>query len=291
MNISKWIRENTQSLSGKRILISGSTGGLGRELCKYIAMLGGDLILLDRNEKKSLAHADELTAEFPDLKVSHITADMSDIDSVISATDMLSEMNIDYLILNAGAYSIPRQPVKGGYNNIFQINFISPYYLARNLLPMIESRGGRVVAVSSIAHNYSKIDVSDVDFSTRKRASLVYGNAKRFLTYSLFALKSSAISVAHPGISFTGITDHYPKLIFALIKHPMKIIFPHPRVACLSVLYAMFANCRSGEWIGPRIFDVWGRPRKKTLSTASVKEREKIAQIVEEIYNKTNKNT
>ncbi len=284
MNIEKWLSKNAPRLDGKRVVISGSTGGLGRELCNYIAQLGGELVLLDRNSTRSLALADELRGRFPHLAVSHITADMSDMASVRSAADRLSEMNIDYFILNAGAYSIPRCRCDTGYGNIFQINFLSPYYLARRLLPGIEKRAGRIVAVSSIAHNYSKIDEREVDFASRKGDAKVYGNAKRYLTYSLFALGSPAISVAHPGISFTGITNHYPPIIFALIKHPMKIIFPHPRVACLSILAGLFTDCSSGEWIGPTLFDVWGRPRKRPLRTASSEEAQKIASIAEKIY-------
>ncbi|MBQ8414071.1 MAG: SDR family NAD(P)-dependent oxidoreductase [Clostridia bacterium] len=290
MNIEKWLSKNTLRLDGKKVAISGSTGGLGRELCKYIVQLGGELILIDRNSERSLAFAGELKESYPDLMVSNIKADMSDIESVRDAADRLSEMEIDYLILNAGAYSIPRYTCDNGYDNVFQINFISPYYLARRLLPVIECRGGKLVAVSSIAHNYSKIDEGDIDFSTRKQASLVYGNAKRYLTYSLFALNSPSLSVTHPGISFTGITNHYPKLIFALIKHPMKVIFPRPRMACLSILKGLFTDCNIGEWIGPSILDVWGRPRKKSLKTASTREGAKIAKIAEEIYKKTNIN-
>ena len=286
MNISKWLKENTSELCGRRVVISGSTGGLGRELCRYIASLGGELILLDRNSERSEGLIAELRRDFPNLCATHLRADMSDMESVRAVADKLSTINIDYLILNAGAYSIPRHTCDTGFDNVFQINFISPYYLARKLLPGIESRGGRLVAVGSIAHNYSKIDEGDIDFSTRRQASLVYGNAKRFLTYSLFALDSPAVSVTHPGISFTGITNHYPKLIFALIKHPMKIIFPHPRVACLSILKGLFTDCKPGEWIGPVLFDVWGRPRKKPLRTATSAEAAKIAEIAEKIYKK-----
>lgn len=290
MNINKWLQNNATTLCGKTVAISGSTGGLGRELCNYIALLGGELVLIDRNSEKSIALAKELKDKYPLLKASHLYADMSDMQSVIVAAEKLSEMNIDYLILNAGAYSIPRHTCDTGYDNVFQINFISPYYLAHRLLPSIEGRGGKIVAVGSIAHNYSKIDEGDIDFSTRRKAGLVYGNAKRYLTYGLFALNSPAISVTHPGISFTGITNHYPPLLFALIKHPMKVIFPHPRIACLSVLKGMFTDCRSGEWIGPAIFDVWGRPLKKPLRTATKSEQMKITEIAEEIYNKININ-
>ena len=288
MNIEKWLTKNTSRLDGKRVVISGSTGGLGRELCFYLASLGAELVLLDRNEKKSNALADELRRRNPDLKVSHLTADMSDIESVYEATDTLSKMEIDYLILNAGAYSIPRRTCNTGYDNVYQINFISPYYIARKLIGGIEKRGGKIVAVGSIAHNYSKIDERDVDFTTRKEASKVYGNAKRFLTYGLFAFHSESVVITHPGISFTGITNHYPRLIFALIKHPMKIIFMHPKKACLSVLLGLFTSGSENTWIGPRLFDVWGLPKKKPLRTATAAEAERIAQIADEIYNKIN---
>ena len=288
MNINKWLVKNTSRLDNRRVVISGSTGGLGRELCFYLASLGASLVLLDRNMEKSLKLENELKERFPNLIIARILADMSDMSSVRAAADELASMEIDYLILNAGAYSIPRCIVDTGYDNVFQINFISPYYLTRRLLGQVEARGGKIVAVGSIAHNYSKIREGDIDFKKEKRASLVYGNAKRFLTYTLFALDSEGVVVAHPGISFTGITNHYPKLIFALIKHPMKIIFPHPRVACLSILKGLFTDCKPNEWIGPALFDVWGRPKKKRLNTASASEAARIAKIADEIYNKTN---
>lgn len=289
MSVNKWIERNTKSLLGKTVAISGSTGGLGGALCRHLAGLGASLVLIDRNIEKSLALASELKAEFPELKIAHVKADMADIESVKAASDKLSEMEIDYLILNAGAYSIPRYTTDMGYDNVFTINFISPYYLARRLLPSIKARGGKIVAVGSIAHNYSKIDENDVDFSTRKQAGLVYGNAKRYITYSLFALDCESVVITHPGISFTGITNHYPKLIFTLIKHPMKIIFMSPKRASLSILAGLFTECKAGEWIGPSLFDIWGLPKKKPLRTASLDEAKKIAEIAENIYLNVNK--
>lgn len=288
MNINKWIKQNTESLDGKTVAISGSTGGLGRELCIHLGSLGASLVLLDRNIKKSHSLATELRGLYSGISIKHITVDMTDIPSVKAAADALANMPIDYLILNAGAYSIPRCTLDNGYDNVFTINFISPYYLARRLLPSIKSRGGKVIAVGSIAHNYSKIDERDIDFQTRKNASLVYGNAKRYLTYSLFALADEGgVAIAHPGITFTGITAHYPKLIFAIIKYPMKIIFMSPKKASLSVLRAIFEDCKSGEWIGPRLFDVWGMPKKKPLKTAKPDEAKKIVEEAERIYEKT----
>ena len=284
----KWLDKNTESLKGKRVAITGSTGGLGRELSRYLAYLGAELVLVDRNLTRSLALKSELEAEFPATMIRCVTADLSDLSSVKAAAIELNSLGIDYLIHNAGAYSIPRKVCDTGYDNVFQINFLSPYYLTRTVMGGIKEKGGKVVIVGSIAHNYSKTDKGDVDFKTRKKASLVYGNAKRFISYSALKLTENPdapeISVTHPGISFTGITSHYPKLIFALIKYPMKIIFMRREKAALSILKGVFDTTNPYEWIGPRLFNVWGLPTKKLLNTATQEEIDFIFNEAERIY-------
>ena len=289
MRYDKWLNENTESLAGKTVAVTGTTGGLGKELCDFLGSLGATLILMDRNKKRSEAHRDELKMRHG-CDVTCINVDLEDIKSVRSATsELLSSHKPDIFIHNAGAYSIPRKKCDTGMDNVFQINFVSPYYMIREMLPTLKERHGRVVVVGSIAHNYSKIDVRDIDFATRSRASKVYGNAKRYLMFSLYELFKNegdvTLAVTHPGITFTNITAHYPKVIFALIKYPMKVIFMKPRKAALCILRGVFAPCGYHEWIGPRAFDVWGLPKKKALKTCTVKESEKIAEIAEEIYN------
>lgn len=289
MAFEKWLDKNTESLEGKTVAVTGTTGGLGRELCRYIASLGARLILMDRNAERSATFRDELIREYG-CEVSCINITLDDMASVKRATALASVEPIDVFIHNAGAYSIPRRKCDTGLDNVFQINFASPYYMIRELMPHLKKRHGRVVVVGSIAHNYSKIDVRDIDFATRSQASKVYGNAKRYLMFSLFELfkneRDVTLSVTHPGITFTNITAHYPKVIYALIKHPMKVIFMKPRKAALSILEGVFDPCAYHEWIGPRLFDVWGMPRKKRLKTCSIEESEGIGRIAEEIYDK-----
>lgn len=286
MNYYNWIFKNTHSLSGKSVAISGATGGIGSVLCDYLAFLGANLICLDRNPDKSNKLINNLKAKYSDLTAEHITLNLESFSQVKSVCKQLKNRKIDYLILNAGAYKIPRHKCDTGYNNVFQINFISPFYLAHELAPQIKSRGGRVVAVSSIAHNYSHINTNDIDFSNCSSPSKVYGNAKRFLTFSLYGLfvNDKTLSVVHPGITLTNITAHYPKLVFAVIKHPMKIIFMSPKKAALCVLCGIFDGCEANEWIGPRILNIWGLPKKEKLHTCSSQEANQICKITKEIY-------
>ena len=150
-------------------------------------------------------------------------------------------------------------------------------------------RYGEVVAVGSIAHRYSKADARDVDFSTRKSCALAYGNSKRYLMFALYELfkgeSQVTLSVTHPGITLTNITAHYPKVIFALIKQPMKIVFMSPKKACISILWGVFEPCVANEWIGPRAFDIWGMPKKKALRPLSETENHLIRETAKRISN------
>ena len=96
--------------------------------------------------------------------------------------------------------------------------------------------------------------------------------------------EQKSLSVTHPGITFTGITAHYPTLIFAIIKHPMKIIFMKPKIACLSILKGVFDSCEDNVWIGPEFFNIWGLPAKKPL-TCDESERKYIGTVAENIHN------
>ena len=288
MNCQKWLKRYENGLAGKTAVLFGATGGLGQELCKDILALGGRLITVDRSREKAEKNTAELKKHFPVAEITNLFADLSDFASVQAVVRQLQQQEIDTVIHNAGAYSVPRFTTDLGFDNVFQINFVAPYYITGELLPQLTQRKGAVVAVGSIAHNYSKTDPDDWDFSARKQASLVYGNAKRHWMYTLLELSKEypevAFSVAHPGIAFTGITNHYPKLIFAIIKHPMKVIFMKPKQATLSIVMGMFEKTEPYSWIGPRFFDVWGMPKKKPLRTAAPAEIKAIYHHAKQIF-------
>ncbi len=267
----RWFARHTHSLVGKRVAVCGATGGIGEELCRHLARLGAELWLCCRSQAKTQALMDALRKDYPELKAVFVPLDLEDVNSVENAAGMLAQTPPHVLIHNAGAYAIPRHTTFIGVDNVFQINCLSPYVLTERLLEPMAAVGGRVVCVGSIAHNYSKVDPADPDFATRTAASKVYGNAKRHLMLALYerfeGVKGVTLSVVHPGIAFTNITAHYPKWMFYIIKHPMKVIFMSPRRAALSVLRGVFEPTAYGEWIGPRLFNVWGLPRKQNLRT------------------------
>lgn len=269
---------------GKTVAITGCTGGLGRELCFDLAKLGANIIMLDRNAEKSQKLAEEIKASF-NVEITRITTELSDMKSVKNSFKELVILKPDIFIANAAVYSVPRFITDNGFDNVFQINFVSQYYLICRLCECLPDI--KIVAVSSIAHTYSVLDKKDVDFKTRKSGAKVYGNSKRFLMLSLaeyFKNSPKKLAIVHPGITFTNITAHYPKIIFAIIKYPMKIIFMKPKKAVKCILKGIFDYTEKPYWIGPRFFGIWGKPQKQKLKVFNSGDSSLAAEIAEKIY-------
>ncbi len=280
-----FLKNKDLSLSGKTVAITGATGGIGKELCRLILLAGARLIMIDRNPEKAKFGEEILKSEFPLSEIERITFNMENALSVKNLAEQIKMKGADILIHNAGAYKIPLKQTESGYNNVFTINFISPYLLSCALKDELE----RIVVVGSIAHNYSKSDEKDIDFSGKRGFHLIYGNAKRYLMYSHFKLAKNnpnlKVAVTHPGITLTGITDHYPKWLYKIIKPLMKIVFMKPSLAAKNIFAGLFFDTPPYSWIGPRFFNIWGGPSLKKLNTAKVCEIEKIAEKSEEILN------
>lgn len=272
-------------MTNKTVAVTGCTGGLGKQLCFALAKNGFNLIMVDRNQEKSERLANVLRENFQSVKITNVIADMENFSSVKTATERLISLKPNVFIANAGAYSIKRCKTDCGFENVFQINFVSPYFMISRLTEALDSV--KIVAVGSIAHRYSKIDLNDIDFSSRKSQALIYGNSKRFLMLALSKKFKDGknFSLTHPGITFTNITAHYPKLVFAIIKYPMKIIFPSPKKAVLSILNGVFGNTEFGSWIGPAFFDIWGKPKKKKLKACFSSDSETAYETAQKIYN------
>ena len=278
-------------LHGKNIAITGATGGLGVNVCMHLAKAGANLILINRSMDKSEKLKQQINNIYPSVDVKIVIADLSNFNSVKQAVQILKTMPIDTLILNAGIYNVPRYITDIGYDNVFVTNFVSHYYMVKQLLPILKkSQSPNVVAVGSIAHNYCKLNPNDIDYSTNAKHTKVYGNSKRFLMFGLMGLFKNEtnikFSVVHPGVTFTNITNHYPKLVYALIKYPMKILFPSPKKASLHIVGGVVNSTPYHHWIGPTIMSVWGKPKLTKLKTCNENESKQIFDLAEQIYNK-----
>ena len=288
MKIEKWLEENTHSLNGKTICITGSTGDLAQIFTEKLAKMGANFIFANRNKEKSEKQKKQLIEKFPDIKIQVLNVNYEDMNSVKLLVCKLKQIHIDILILNAAVYNVQRKTTTSGFDNVFQVNFISQYYIAKQLLTNLRKiKNSKIVVIGSIAHNYSKVNFNDIQKLKTKKSSIAYGNSKRFLMASMQKLLENhpvKLSVVHPGITLTQMTSHYPFFINWLVKIGIKIFFPKPEKACLSILSGVFNSTETNEWIGPKKHNVWGYPKKQKLKTISTDEAEKIFFEAEKIY-------
>ena len=282
--------EGAALLAGKTAAVTGATGGLGRELCRQLLGLGAGLILLTRNREKTEMLMKDLRQEFPGARLFHLQTELTDPGSVRRAWETLGREEPDFLILNAGIYHVSRTPCVTGFDPVFQTNFLSQYALARNLLPVLSRKKGKIVAVGSIAHRDSATDPSDPDFARRRSPEAVYGNSKRHLMFALTKLAEKnpdvQLAVAHPGISPTGITSHYPKALQTLIRLPMKLMFLPASKAAENIVQAVCREVPLGSWIGPGTADIWGRPKVSPFLSGHEAEAEQVWREAEALCRK-----
>lgn len=295
MNYNGWFKRNTKSLAGKKVVITGAAGGLGTQCCFHLARLSADLVAIDRNIDGLQKLKESLLQKYPALNVDVISTDLSNLEDVKKCVQNLKQLpKIDVLIHNAGVFRLPVRHEKGDYNIIFKVNFIAPYYITKQLLPLLEKGGkAKVIVVSSLAHKFAQYDENDVDYSGNTDDQKIYGNSKRFVMFSLMRLLKDNdkvdLSIVHPGISYTNLMKNFPKFISKIIELPMKLVFNSPKKSSLSIIKGIFGEHGYCEWFGPKIFSIWGMPKRKRLKSCSPEEIEKIFVKAEEIYQEINK--
>lgn len=144
------LMDNQFSLDGKKVLISGAAGAIGRSAARACAKMGAELVLLDINAVDDVR--DELRKD--GTTVSSQVVDLTNRKQVEGCID--ANWPIDAVIDCAGYYPTgdwiddPEWDV--AFRKVIDINLYGPLNLARAVLPrMIERRGGRIVLIGSLA--------------------------------------------------------------------------------------------------------------------------------------------
>jgi NAD(P)-dependent dehydrogenase (short-subunit alcohol dehydrogenase family) len=173
-----------QDLSGKVILVTGSTDGLGKLVARHAAGLGGTILLHGRNRRKGDDVVSEIQREAKTETVEYYNADLSSLDEVNTMADEIlkKHKSLHVLINNAGIGGGPRgnrmrELSRDGHEMRFAVNYLSHFLLTRRLLPIIKAGApSRIVNVSSIGQH--PIDFGDVMLEKHYESFRAYRQSK-----------------------------------------------------------------------------------------------------------------
>lgn len=148
-------------LTGKTVLVTGSTSGVGRTAALALGRLGADLIVHGRKHDKGEATVEELEAIGAEAQF--VSADFASTEEVSYLAETVEESvdQLDILCNNAGGLFDPSETTELGVEKTFHINHLSPYQLTAELLETL-APGGRVVTTSSIGHRIATLNLDNL---------------------------------------------------------------------------------------------------------------------------------
>ncbi len=151
-----WETLSPDALSGRRIVVTGPTSGIGRALAGQLADMGARLVLVGRDESRVRRVADELGST-----TAHevVVADMSDLHAVARAVERIAVGGVpDAVVHNAGALLHERVTTPQGFETTIATHVLAPHLVTRRLA------SSRTIWVSSGGMYGAKLpDVSRVD--------------------------------------------------------------------------------------------------------------------------------
>jgi len=158
-------------LTGRKAVVSGSTGGIGRAIAEGLAKAGASVVINGRGEERVATALREIRAAIPKAKVDGIAADLATSEGVAAFTAQAADADI--LVNNLGT-AVPKAfeaLTDDDWLNLFQTNVMSGVRMTRYYLPAMVKRGwGRVVFISS--ESAVNIPKEMIDYGMTKTAQL-----------------------------------------------------------------------------------------------------------------------
>lgn len=274
--MKRWNTDNISDLTGKRVVITGASSGLGLEAAKVLTSKGAEVIMAVRSLTKGERAVSYICEKNPNARIRLMQVNMDSIKSVKNfAHEFLVLYNsLDILINNAGVMVPPFRKNTDNIEIQFATNHLGHFALTGLLLPALKrSPGARVVTVSSIASRRGNIDFENLDGSKGYSAMKFYCQSK--YANLLFGIElnnrlkkegAGILSVVcHPGVSATNLASRGSgKESGTIFKYMFNMIAQSAEKGTLPLLYAATGkDIAGGEYIGPDGWkNMWGYPQK-----------------------------
>jgi retinol dehydrogenase 12 len=206
----------TGSMSGKTVLVTGATAGIGEVTARELARKGARIVLVGRSLERCKATAAMISRETGNPAVEYHVADLSSQADVSKLAREFLDRNdrLDVLVNNAGAFFTKRLESVDGIEMTFALNHLGYFLLTSLLLDSLKgSSPSRIVSVASEAHRFvSKIDFDDPQGAKKYGGWHAYSQSKlaNILFTAELARRLSGTGVTanclHPGFVASNFT-------------------------------------------------------------------------------------
>jgi 3-oxoacyl-[acyl-carrier protein] reductase len=167
-------------LKGKRVLVTGSSSGLGAAIVKTLAAEGAAVIVHGRNEERCAAIVADIQGN--DGQAEYVTGDLSTDDGADAVTKaVLAGGPVDILVNNIGVYHFQSwldASVKD-WSDTYNSNVLTYVRMIHRLLPQMKALGwGRIIQIGSAAAIQPMSAQPDYSASTAARHNLTVSLAR-----------------------------------------------------------------------------------------------------------------
>ena len=198
-----WRPLDDYDMTGRVVLLTGATSGLGRAAALQLARCGATLVLVGRNAERNAEAATAIADATSNPSISHVAADMGDYEQVRALAErvLADHDRLDVLIHNAGALSATREIAPDGTEATVASQVVGPFLLTSLLLDRLaESAPSRVITMSSGGMYSARLQIAGLQMDAdRYGGAEQYARAKRA---QVVLNEMWADRVGHRGITF-----------------------------------------------------------------------------------------
>ena len=282
--MSGWTTADIPDQTGKRVVITGATGGLGYETALALAGKGAEVVLTGRSDAKGLDALNRIRQVYPAAKITYETLDLASLASVadFAARFTAANQRLDILVNNGGVMMPPtRRTTADGFELQFGTNHLAHFALTGHLLPLLlAAPAPRVVNVSSGLHARGEINFDDLQLEKSYSPMQAYGQSKLANLLFTFELqrRSNAngwqlmSNAAHPGWATTDLMANGPgadSMMLRVSRFAAPFLANTPAGGALPQLYAATdPHAEKAAFYGPTgLFELKGAPGKSSMSS------------------------
>jgi NAD(P)-dependent dehydrogenase (short-subunit alcohol dehydrogenase family) len=179
--LEHWDPPPEGALDGRRILLTGATSGLGRAAAATLLELGAEVVLVGRDEQKTIKVEAELSVAHPDSTVSAHIADLASLADVRKLADDLLHVGrpLDAVVHNAGALLPDKTMTVDGLETTLAVQVVAPHLLTRLLTPLLRAPA-RILWMTSGGMYAQGLDVEHLEMpEDGYKGATQYAKAKR----------------------------------------------------------------------------------------------------------------